>query len=160
MHDDHMRMEFMARQRFETLMKDQLHYFCFRLITYRIGRSTIIKVLGKGLSQILRMAYFNCTVSHMQSSWSRSLCSRLSSWNAIWGWVFKAWYILKQKFSSHRTLYGFHHCIEVCVWCMHSKPFMLHQLEDDAMKEVKYKPACWKKLQENCCYHCSWFDYF
>ena len=41
MHDDCMRMEFMGRPRFETLMEDQLHYyFYFRLTSYKIGRST------------------------------------------------------------------------------------------------------------------------
>lgn len=42
-------------------------------ILRRIGRSTIIKISGKSLSQILHMACFNHSTSHMQSPWSNSL---------------------------------------------------------------------------------------
>ena len=43
-------------------MEDRLHYFFyFRLTSHRIGKSTIIKVLGKCLSQILYMACLTWT---------------------------------------------------------------------------------------------------
>ena len=66
------------------------------------------------------MACFKCNTSCMQSSWSWSLYSQLSGWKAIWGWVFKAWYILKKKLSFNQTVCGFHQCIEVRVWWMYS----------------------------------------